>query len=238
MAEFDYSVVYKKDSKHQDADCLSHNPALHIDNVEIEEIDEVLTFTILTVKIGELQYKDKDLKELKEAILDPNTSNCRAITRRKANNFRLKDNILYNAITDKDGLVYALVIPRTLKEEVLWEAHNASTSGHMGMSKTLSTLSPKYYWDNIVKDVYKYIRVCRDCQARKGPSNRKPLGLLQSIQVGQVFDQLGIDLLVPFRKNSQGNHRGGNRLCDEICSNGSFTQRQDQWRNSCWKKYY
>jgi len=31
LAEFDYSVVYKKGSKHQDADCLSRNPVLHID---------------------------------------------------------------------------------------------------------------------------------------------------------------------------------------------------------------
>jgi len=113
--------------------------------VEIEELDDVPTFTISTVKIGKLQDKDKDLKELIEAILDPNTSNCSTITRRKAKNFRLKDNILYNATTDKDDLEYALVIPRALKEEVLWEAHNASTSGHMGMTKTLSRLSPKYY---------------------------------------------------------------------------------------------
>jgi len=88
LAEFDFSVDYKKGSKHQDADCLSRNPALHIDNVEIEELDDVLTFTISTVKIDELQDRDKDLKELKEAISDPNNSNCSAIMRRKAKNFR------------------------------------------------------------------------------------------------------------------------------------------------------
>jgi len=142
LAEFDYSVVYKKGSKHQDADCLSRNPALHIDNMEIEELDDVPTFTISTVKIDELQDRDKDLRELKKAILDPDNSTCNAITRQKAKNFRIKDNVLYKATIDKDGLEYALVISRTLREEVLWEAHNAPTSGHMGMTKTLSKLSP------------------------------------------------------------------------------------------------
>jgi len=119
LAKFDYSVVYKKGSKHQDGDCLSRNPALHIDNVEIEELDDVPTFTISTVKIDELQDSDTDLKELKEAILDPNNSKCNAITRRKAKNFRVKDNVLYKATIYKDGLEYALVIPRALKQEVL-----------------------------------------------------------------------------------------------------------------------
>jgi len=56
----------------------------------------------------------------------------------------------------------------------------------------------------MIKDVRGYIRGCRDCQARKGSTNRKPLWLLQPIKVGRVFDQVGIDLLGPFRKSSQG----------------------------------
>jgi len=58
--------------------------------MEIEELDDVPIFTISTVKIDELQDKDKALRELKEEILDPGNRTCDATTRRKAKNFRKK----------------------------------------------------------------------------------------------------------------------------------------------------
>lgn len=58
LAEFDYSVIYKKSSKHQDVDCLSRNPAMNVEDTNVEDLEDIPTFTISTVYIVILRTKN------------------------------------------------------------------------------------------------------------------------------------------------------------------------------------
>lgn len=86
----------------------------------------------------------------------------------------------------------------------MYSNHSEPLSGHLGTAKILHRIQQRFYWDGLRKDVERFIKGCPDCQARKGQQNRKPVGLLHPIPVGTPFEKVGIDILGPFRRSSQG----------------------------------
>ena len=91
--------------------------------------------------------------------------------------FRLEDGLLYfvgKAGTDTPRLY----IPDCkLRAELLAEAHDVPTAGHLGRNKTRERLSRAFYWPRMNYDIDEYVRTCPACQVNK-PSNAKPYGLL------------------------------------------------------------
>lgn len=100
---------------------------------------------------------------------------------------------------------YLLVIQKKLKQEILRALHDEPSADHWGFVKILNRISTRFYWDDLQKDFLRYVKGCESYQSRKGPSNVKPAGLLQSMPIGKSFDWTGIDLLGPFKKSRNGN---------------------------------
>lgn len=88
--------------------------------------------------------------------------------------------------------------------EILYTTHNESMSGHMGIAKIMNRIKKRYYWTVLEKDVENFVKGCTDCQARKRQQHRKPVGLLQSIQLGMALEKIGMDL-GPFRRSKEEN---------------------------------
>lgn len=204
LAEYDYKIYYKSGALHRDADCLSRNPVSVPTPQDEEDAVDIPTYLLQSDEFDVEQLKDEKLKQLIDAIRDPDDINVTAAVRAKSKNFTLIDNVLYRKNFNHNGLDNLLVIPKHLCSEILFSNHNEPLSGHLGVAKTYHRIADRYYWDSLRKDVEKYVRGCPDCQSRKGPTNTKPQGLLQPIRVGQPFDRIGIDLLGPFRTSVKG----------------------------------
>jgi hypothetical protein len=99
-----------------------------------------------------------------------------------------------------------LVVPNdaTLREELLYEAHDAPYSGHLGVDKTYHTLQRHYWWPNMRNDVRSYVSGCQSCQRNKA-KNVAPGGLLQPLPVpDQPWRTITMDLITDLPETSSG----------------------------------
>lgn len=124
---------------------------------------------------------------------------------RDLSSFCIRNSVLVRRNFSSTGNRYLLVVPKTLRNEILQACHDEATSGHLGYTRTLARIKEKYYWPRLAAHVKRYVRTCLDCQRRKVPPT-KPAGLLHPVPVPKTpFAQIGMDLLGPFPISAAGN---------------------------------
>ncbi|HVX00352.1 MAG TPA: DDE-type integrase/transposase/recombinase, partial [Candidatus Babeliaceae bacterium] len=99
-----------------------------------------------------------------------------------------------------------IVIPddRSLKVMLLMEVHDAPTSGHLGIEKTLARLGKIFWWPGMRQEVQEYINSCVACQSNKA-SNRSPAGLLHSLPIPAYnWEQVSMDFVGPLPATERG----------------------------------
>ena len=62
-----------------------------------------------------------------------------------------------------------VVVPKdeTLKKEILEEAHRSKYMIHPGSSKMYQDLRRLYWWDNMKREIARYVQTCLVCQQVK-----------------------------------------------------------------------
>ena len=85
------------------------------------------------------------------------------------------------------------------------ELHAGTTSGHLGVEKTLYRLKQRFYWPGHYHDVQDWCKGCDSCATRKTPSPRNKTPL-RNILVGYPGQFLSVDLMGPFPESENG-HR-------------------------------
>ncbi|KAM7300927.1 putative polyprotein of retroviral origin [Ixodes scapularis] len=76
-----------------------------------------------------------------------------------------------------------VVVPVSLRDELLRTTHDAPYAGHLGARKTTERLSRDYYWPHMKQDVRVHWDRCGPCSLRKTPKGRKPAPL-------QIFEEI------------------------------------------------
>lgn len=79
-------------------------------------------------------------------------------------------------ILDQDGLLWkqdeatkVLVLPSTMIAEVMNLCHDVPSTGHQGVSRTLSRVKERFYWHTLSTDVQNYVASCAVCNRNKKP---------------------------------------------------------------------
>lgn len=202
LQEFDMTIVYKSGQKHTDADCLSRAPV----EPAPTDTDEDCGFlcSLPSPNLAQQQRQDSELQPLIEYLERRRQQPPRQFARH-VSSFCLRSDILYKRNFHPTETVFLLVVPASLRDDILRACHDEPTSGHLGFTRTLARIKKKYYWRKLTKSVKQYVRTCRDCQRRKVPP-MKPAGLLQPVRPPcSPFEQVGMDLLGPFPKSSADN---------------------------------
>jgi Integrase zinc binding domain len=84
--------------------------------------------------------------------------------------FEVRGGMLYN-----DG---KLCVPMgKLRITLMHDAHDSIVAGHLGIDKTIASISKRFEWGGMSKDIAEYVRSCDRCQRNK-PAPSKPIGLL------------------------------------------------------------
>ena len=135
------------------------------------------------IKIARLLQSDTYVQEDWEAILDGK----RWIREKK--NLYLSNNTIYHN--------NQIVVPNHLKQEVLKMHHDTPFAGHRAFETTLASLTKRYYWNFMPKEVNDYCQSCHQCQSfnYSNMNNRAPL---KSIIVSRPFQTIGLDYTGPF----------------------------------------
>lgn len=118
----------------------------------------------------------------------------------------LVDGVLLRRFTKKNntGSHLQLLVPRSLRDEVLHQMHDTVMAGHLGQKKTREKTLQRFFWHGIREDINLWCMKCDVCAATKMPSKtiRAPLGKMST---GAPWDRLGIDILGPFPVSEKGN---------------------------------
>ena len=97
-----------------------------------------------------------------------------------------------------------LIIPKSLRDTVLQQSHDNVTSGHFGISKTLTKVKQRFYCIGYRNDVKTWCKQCDLCNSRKGLKRREKAPL-QIYQVGSPMERIAVDVLGPLPKTRNGN---------------------------------
>ena len=121
---------------------------------------------------------------------------------------QIRDGVLWrqfqNTTDEVAPEVLQLVIPQSLRAEVLQELHSGLVGGHLGEDKTMARLRERFYWPGQWADVRDFCRACTICATRKTPVPRRraPLG---TIKAGYPMQIIAVDILGPLPESAVGN---------------------------------
>jgi hypothetical protein len=158
-------------------------------------------------KLIELQRSDSTLANLFNIVQSRTDDlNGRAL-------FCLERGLLLRKWRDKtvptvDGTeCFQIVVPKTLRCELLYLAHDIPTAAHLGIAKTKARLEQHFYWPTLVQDVKQYVRTCDVCQ-RLGKGGKPAPACLRNLPViSEPFKRIAIDIVGPLPKCSETNNR-------------------------------
>ena len=207
LQQYDFDIIYRPGKQNGNADALSRR------YYKEEPVLNSLTscdFPCDTIRTQ--QRKDSNLADLID-YLETNTlpgsdSSARSILLDHDNYLLDENGILFHlwkpARRGRKEIRKQLVIPHSLRYEILVNAHDYVTSGHMGITRTYEKMRDRYYWKGLYADVEHWCKSCQDCAMRKPPRNRRQIPLLP-IPVESAFSRVAIDVLGPLRPTKAGN---------------------------------
>ena len=97
-----------------------------------------------------------------------------------------------------------LVVPHTLREEVLEEIHAGALESHLGEEKSLHKLKERFYWPGMQQDIHNWCKTCKVCATRKS-APKKNHAPLQTIKTGYPMQIVAVDILGPLPESEAGN---------------------------------
>jgi hypothetical protein len=141
-----------------------------------------------------------------EALTQEEARNCGKI----AEKFALGANGLLYYVNEKkeesreEDLTLRLVIPTTMRNDVLHHYHSSLEGGHQGIVRTYAKMRKGCYWRGMYGDVCRYIGECVDCETGKGkPTNvgRSPGNVIATYP----FQAIAMDHIPSLPKSYKGN---------------------------------
>ena len=97
-----------------------------------------------------------------------------------------------------------ILMPEKLQSLALEHLHNAVTAGHMGIRRTLASVTDRFFWPLMRKTIEKWCTECAVCASRKHPT-RKRRAPLQKYQVGMPMERVALDITGPWPVSQSGN---------------------------------
>jgi len=148
-----------------------------------------------------LQSEDKSLDKFRH-MNDAKTKGLQEVS------FEVNDGILYRVYKHpKVSEIRQVIVPQTLRRQVLNVAHDSLFGGHLGIKKTRERILASFYWPGLDRDVADFCRTCDICQktVHKGSVHKVPLGKMPVIDV--PFKRVAVDIVGPIDPPTEGGHR-------------------------------
>jgi len=118
----------------------------------------------------------------------------------------LKEDVLFRKFMKRDCTdeYMQFIVPRCMKQDVLYQMHNALLSGHLGKKKTEQKVLHNFYWYGLKEDVKLWVTQCDVCAAVKAPP-KHPKAPIGDMRVGAPMDRISMDILGPLPLTPRGN---------------------------------
>lgn len=212
LQDYDFDVIHRPGKQIPHVDALSRYPdgtvhparprmlPTHAVNVVTDEWG-----TDLLQVFRDAQKRDRALDELRlrAKVVSPKSN-------LEPERFFLEDDLLYRLWKPRTNKVRQasyrqLVIPASLRHEVMFSCHEDVFAGHLGIEKTLARMHQRFYWPGMKADVQHWVGSCLSCASKKNPQTMV-VGRLMNIPVpDRPWHTIGIDFLGPFQPSGRGN---------------------------------
>lgn len=118
--------------------------------------------------------------------------------------FAVSGGILVKRVQDEiEGTKDLIVIPISLRKNILKLAHNSLTAGHMGISNTKARASAQFYWPGLSTDIHRWCTECTECQRVNGiKRNMAPLQEVPVVE--QPWSKVAMDVVGPLSRTPRG----------------------------------
>lgn len=186
------------------ADFLSRNPDRNeasTNQITISDDDEKFLNELRTIhqKQKEEPYLNLKIKILKNEIQNDDPDFL--VAKRNSEDYHYFNDLLHKYV-DRDHTKLRIVVPQSLKVELVWYAHRMT--GHGGIDKVLVTLMETFVWAKMRADIADILRTCDVCQRIK-----RNVFLLKEyprpILPEGPNDVFACDLFGPLPKGKRGN---------------------------------
>ena len=166
-------------------------------------------FTYSEVKLAECQREDPVIGEVLKFFQGGVKPPYRAYRRhavgvqrliKQWKQLELRNQVLYRRITMSGKEVHQLVLPESLKEEVLNVLHDQH--GHQGVERTFLVVQSRFYWPLMRADVTDHCARCKICKIAKKPTISQST-TRQHLLANEPLELLAMDFTL-LEKSSSG----------------------------------
>jgi hypothetical protein len=158
------------------------------------------------------RIKDPTVKKVKKILLEtterPKLNDLSPTVNtllRQWERLRVEDNILYRVWEKDDGhKILQLVVPRTLRKEIMQQLHSNLTAGLLGREETLKSVRSRFYWPGMSDDTSCWCETYKPC-ARKKPGPGVGKAAMHLYEVHEPLECIAIDIVGPLPTINRGN---------------------------------
>lgn len=190
LQQFSFDLVHRKGKFNVVPDALSRSAV----SVDVMDTDGKIILDI------DLNKVDDFYKKMRSRILASPESYPQWL---------VKDNYVYKMIPSKLPLStnisnWKLLVPRSQRNLIMGRCHDHPTAAHLGVVKTLFRVSDSYYWPQMRKDIYRYVRRCHICNSQKAPNLSRPGFMGREKRVSFPWQYISVDIIGPLPRSSRG----------------------------------
>ena len=178
IKDYDCEINYHPGKANVGADALSSKSTLELATLGISQpqlIKELIGMglevvgNVMPVHLANLMVRSKLLARIKAAQLeDPNCAKIKQLlVEGKVKEFCLKEDGLFTHFKQ----VCVLGIGE-LRNEIMNEAHHSLYTVHPRSTKMYRDVKGSYWWNNMKKDIMKFVEQCSTCQQVKAEHQR------------------------------------------------------------------
>ncbi|KAG2826672.1 hypothetical protein PC112_g9191 [Phytophthora cactorum] len=200
FAEYNFRVEYKPGKLNVLADALIRRPdyeLAHITRVTTDLYDRICMAYRNDESLAFLvRFLTAD-KEAKSEWLSPRQWS-------RLHRYEWQDGLLYYRVEPHEPPRVVVPNDEDLKFDILQEAHDAPSSGHLGREKTFLSVSQAFWWTHMYKWVARYVKTCETCQRVKPAGHAS--APLQSLPVpADCWKSMSLDFVFGLPADDHGN---------------------------------
>lgn len=124
--------------------------------------------------------------------------------------FKIVNDVLYKYCSTKTDIGdqvfnWKRVVPLQLRKDILLNAHNVPSAGHLGIYKTAQRIKAQFYWPGMGKEIREYVLSCDLCKNIKDTTHAKRTPMGSPKVASRPWEIISVDFVGDFPRSKKGN---------------------------------